>query len=386
MGGEATTLPAELFLCLSGPQCPPCQDHDRAVQMAAVIEYLCDEVLELSGYAAMDFLEVDICPNHIALALYGDKELQNLFDRCFTSPRAFVIPNPRYPNPNIQADAKIMNSRVAKALLAIQLRERSDDAEAIAAARDLVQKFESDGGRLFELLPDLDDEKSTPTALGRIVKPLRAFGVNVGENRQQLFCDDRHWQAELGTVIGEARDGSPHYAYLVEVYGMYVCVNGFDDEMEPPDACLVAISFQQLMECLASALEDVSVQWMERLEDDLTLGYEPWSKLARKYFPDFTQLPEGFDFDSSLSMPSAAFVAARAVVNKALSDVSIPLAWWSIQNHPTMPHQLKQVVMTFFLCCQRHANEGSLPSLPKEIRLHICEFLRANDGADLALI
>ena len=49
------------------------------IYLAAVLEYLCAEVLELSGNFARDDKRVRIIPRHIQLAIRNDEDLAHLF-------------------------------------------------------------------------------------------------------------------------------------------------------------------------------------------------------------------------------------------------------------------------------------------------------------------
>ncbi|XP_072197341.1 histone H2A-like [Excalfactoria chinensis] len=63
-----------------------------AVYMAAVLEYLTAEILELAGNAARDNKKSRILPRHIQLAVRNDDELSKLFS-CVTIAQGGVTPN-----------------------------------------------------------------------------------------------------------------------------------------------------------------------------------------------------------------------------------------------------------------------------------------------------
>ncbi|NXP92859.1 H2AX protein, partial [Passerina amoena] len=63
-----------------------------AIYLAAVMEYVTAEVLELAGNAAHDNRKTRILPRHIQLAVRNDDELSKLF-ACVTIPEGGVMPN-----------------------------------------------------------------------------------------------------------------------------------------------------------------------------------------------------------------------------------------------------------------------------------------------------
>jgi histone H2A len=62
------------------------------VYLAAVIEYLVAEIVELAGNAARDNRKSRIIPRHIQLAIRNDEELNKLFDNV-TIAQGGVMPN-----------------------------------------------------------------------------------------------------------------------------------------------------------------------------------------------------------------------------------------------------------------------------------------------------
>ena len=62
------------------------------VYLAAVMEYLCAEVLELAGNASRDNKKTGISPRHIQLAVRNDEELSKLLGEV-TIANGGVLPN-----------------------------------------------------------------------------------------------------------------------------------------------------------------------------------------------------------------------------------------------------------------------------------------------------
>jgi len=60
--------------------------------LAAIVEYLCAEVLELAGNAARDNARTRISPRHVMLAVRNDEELNKLLDRVHIA-NSGVIPS-----------------------------------------------------------------------------------------------------------------------------------------------------------------------------------------------------------------------------------------------------------------------------------------------------
>ncbi|NXA40965.1 H2A1 protein, partial [Eudromia elegans] len=63
-----------------------------AIYLAAVLEYLSAEILELAGHAARENKKARILPRHILLAVRNDEELNKLFSGV-TIAQGGVLPN-----------------------------------------------------------------------------------------------------------------------------------------------------------------------------------------------------------------------------------------------------------------------------------------------------
>uniref|UniRef100_A0A3B4B0W2 Histone H2A n=1 Tax=Periophthalmus magnuspinnatus TaxID=409849 RepID=A0A3B4B0W2_9GOBI len=77
-----------------------------AVYLAAVLEYLCAEILELSGNASRDNKKQRIAPRHILLAVRNDEELNKLLSGVTISDGGVI--------PNIQASLLPKKTKASK--------------------------------------------------------------------------------------------------------------------------------------------------------------------------------------------------------------------------------------------------------------------------------
>ncbi|XP_063299495.1 histone H2A, sperm-like [Pelobates fuscus] len=89
-----------------------------SVYLAASLEYLCAEVLELSGNAARDNKKSRISPRHIQLAVRNDDELSKLFDGVTIAEggvlpniHAVLLPKKTIRGPRSQESSKVAESQ-----------------------------------------------------------------------------------------------------------------------------------------------------------------------------------------------------------------------------------------------------------------------------------
>jgi len=87
-----TEVEEQLICALCAPQYATRVGAGAPVYLAAVLEYLAAEILELAGNAARDNKKTRIVPRHIQLAVRNDEELSKLLSGV-TIAAGGVLPN-----------------------------------------------------------------------------------------------------------------------------------------------------------------------------------------------------------------------------------------------------------------------------------------------------